>query len=235
MHSRKTVSILGVMASVLAWEGAALAHDLWVERQDSSFVLRYGHRGGEALALPGGKVKTFVCRPAKGASRDLVVSAKTEPKQMSIPGPCAVVSAFLDGGFWSLTPDGDKNLPRTQVPDAVKAWRSRQFAKWIDTRSPLAAQPMGDEFEIVPVSDLAKVKSGDKASFRVLLAGKPLAGATLAINHHPLGETDDRGEVRVKIRAQDVESVSASFRRPVKSPEADSEVFEASLTFEVAR
>lgn len=235
MPSRKALFLLGAIAVVLACEGAAFAHDLWVERQDGAFVLRYGHRGGEALALPGAKVKTFVCRPAKGNARDLVASAKIEPKQMSIASACAVVSAFLDGGFWSLTPDGEKNLPRNQVPDAVKAWRSRQFAKWVDMRSPLANQPMGDEFEIVPVSELAKVKTGDKASFRVLLAGKPVSGATLAINHKPLGETDDRGEVRVKIRAQDMESVSASFRRPVKSPEADSEVFEASLTFEVAR
>lgn len=235
MHSQRVLTLLGVIVAFLAWEGVALAHDLWVERQEGTFVLRYGHRGGEALALPGAKIKTFTCRPAKGATRDLVASAKTEPKQMSVPGPCAVVSAFLDGGFWSLTPDGEKNLPRNQVPDAVKAWRSRQFAKWVDVRSPLAGQPLGDEFEIVPVGDLAKSKTGDKASFRVLLAGKPLSGATLAINHKPLGETDDRGEVRVKIRAQDVESVSASFRRPVKSFEADSEVYEASLTFEVAR
>jgi uncharacterized GH25 family protein len=235
MRSRRGLFPVAVISAVLACEGAASAHDLWVEHQDGAFVLRYGHRGGEALALPGAKIKTFVCRPAKGAARDLVASAKIEPKQMSIAGACAVVSAFLDGGFWSLTPDGEKNLPRNQVPDAVKAWRSRQFAKWVDVRSPLAGQPLGDEFEIVPVGDLAKAKTGDKASFRVLLAGKPLSGATLAINHKPLGETDDRGEVRVKIRAQDVESVSVSFRRPVKSPEADNEVFEASLSFEVAR
>lgn len=235
MLSPRVLLFATVISALLAWEGAALAHDLWVEREGGAFVLRYGHRGGEALVLPGAKVKTFVCRPGKGAARDLVANAKREPKQMSIAGTCAVVSTFLDGGFWSLTPDGEKNLPRNQVPDAVKAWRSRQFAKWIDVRSPLAGQPLGDEFEIVPVGDLAKVKSGDKASFRVLLAGKPLSGAILAINHKPLGETDDRGEVRVKIRAQEVESVSASFRRPVKSVEADSEVYEASMTFEVAR
>jgi hypothetical protein len=57
----------------------------------------------------------------------------------------------------------------------------------------------------------------------------------LAVGHKPLGETDDQGEVRVKVRASDVESVSATFRRALKSAEADSEVFEASLTFEVAR
>jgi hypothetical protein len=117
----------------------------------------------------------------------------------------------------------------------VKSWRSQQFAKWLDVHSPLAGQPLGDGFEIVPVSDLSKVKTGDKATFRILLAGKPLSGATLAIDHKPLGETDDQGLVRVKLRAATVESVSASFRRAVKTPEADSEVFEASLTFEVAR
>jgi hypothetical protein len=63
----------------------------------------------------------------------------------------------------------------------------------------------------------------------------PVPGAVLSMGHKPLGETDDQGEVRVKIRSADVESVSVTFRRPVKSPDADSEVFEASLTFEVAR
>jgi hypothetical protein len=57
----------------------------------------------------------------------------------------------------------------------------------------------------------------------------------LAIDHKPLGETDDQGQVRVKLRGTVVESVSASYRRASKSAEADSEVFEASLTFEVAR
>jgi uncharacterized GH25 family protein len=157
------------------------------------------------------------------------------PNQLSLVASCVVSSAVFDGGFWSLTPDGEKNLPKNKVPDAVKAWRSKQFAKWIDIRSPLAKEPQGDELEIVPVTDLAKVRTGDKATFRVLLAGKALPGATLAIDHKPLGETDDEGEVRIKIRASAVESVSASYRRSVKTPEADSEVYEASLTFEVAR
>jgi hypothetical protein len=68
-----------------------------------------------------------------------------------------------------------------------------------------------------------------------LLAGKPLPGATLAIDHKPLAETDDQGEARIKVRGSGRESVSASYRRAVRTVEADSEVFEASLTFEVAQ
>jgi nickel transport protein len=219
---------------VLALSGQAAAHDFWLERQAGAFVLRYGHRGGETLLLEADKMRALRCRQAKGAVTDLLRSAVVSRTQLSLSSSCAVVSAFLDGGYYSLTPDGERNLPKNRVPDAVKAWRSKQFAKWVDVHSPLAGQAHGDEFEIVPVSDLAKVKTGDKATFRILLDGKPLPGAVLAINHKPLGETDDQGEVRVKIRSSDVESVSASFRRALKSPEADSEVFEASLTFEVA-
>jgi nickel transport protein len=231
----RRAQLLVFILVVLTWTSPALAHDFWLERQDGAFLLRYGHHGGAVLPLQVEKVKTLTCRKDKGASENLLRAAVASPKQLSLAASCAIVSAFFDGGFWSLTPDGENNLPKNQVPDAVKAWRSKQFAKWVDARSPLANQAQGDEFEIVPVTDLVKVRTGDKATFRVLLAGKPLPGAMLAIGHKPLGETDDQGEVRVKIRASDVESVSTSYRRAVKSAEADSEVFEASLTFEVVR
>jgi ABC-type Co2+ transport system, periplasmic component len=234
MRTQRLLFLLTVVLATLPWAGSARAHDFWIERQGGVFVLRYGHHGGEVLALNAAKIKTLTCRQGAQASRNVLASARIAPKQLTFTGPCALVSAFHDGGFWSLTPDGEKNLPRNQVPDSVKSWRSQQFAKWVDVHSPMAGQPLGDGFEIVPVSDLSKVKTGNKATFRVLLAGKPLSGATLAIDHKPLGETDDQGEVRVKVRATSVESVSASFRRAVKTPEADSEVFEASLTFEVA-
>jgi len=232
--TRHAFSLLFAFAA-LTWTSSALAHDLWIERGDGGFVLRHGHHGGAVLPLQVEKVKTLMCRKDKGKTEDLRAKAVVAPKQLGLKATCAAISAFFDGGFYSLTPDGEKNLPKNQVADAVKAWRSKQFAKWVDGKSPLASEPQGDEFEIVPASDLAKAKTGHKMTFRVLLAGKPLAGAILAIDHKPLGETDDKGEARIKIRAADVEQVSASFRRPVKSAEADSEVFEASLTFEVAR
>jgi uncharacterized GH25 family protein len=224
-----------VVLTVLTLSSQAMAHDFWLERQAGSFVLRYGHRGGEALPLDTAKVRSLTCRKDKGRPENLLSSAVASANQLSLAATCTVVSAFLDGGFYSLTPDGEKNLPKSKVPDAVKSWRSKQFAKWIDIRSPLSAEAQGDALEIVPVTDLRKAKAGDKASFRVLLEGMPVPGAVLSMGHKPLGETDDQGEVRVKIRSADVESVSVTFRRPVKSPDADSEVFEASLTFEVAR
>jgi hypothetical protein len=214
---------------------AALAHDLWLERQGTGFVLQYGQRGSQVLALDAGQVKSVRCLKAGAPATELRPQARVAPTQLSVPGTCDVIAAFADGGFWSLTPDGEKHLPRRQCPDAVNSWQSRQFAKWIDPRSPLAATPVGDEFEIVPVTDLTRVKTGDKATFRVLSSGKPVSGAIVAMDHKPLGETDSAGEVRLRLRAGDVESVTASLRRPLGSPDAEAQVLEASLTFPVAK
>lgn len=213
----------------------AHAHDFWLERQGGGFALLYGHRGGETLAIEGQKVKSVRCARAGAGVSDLRKAAAFTPKKVTVSGPCSAVSAFYYGGYWSLTPDGEKNLPKSRCADAVKSWESKQFAKWVDGRAPKSNKPIGDEFEIVPVTDLSQVKQGDKATFRVFLWGQPVSGATVAIDHKPLGETDSAGEVRVRIRASDVESISASIKKPVRSPDADTRVFEATLSFDVAR
>ncbi|MFT3916679.1 MAG: DUF4198 domain-containing protein [Anaeromyxobacteraceae bacterium] len=219
----------------LALPAAASAHDFWLEREAEGLVLRYGHRGGDALPIEAGKVKAARCLE-KGAPRDLLSSARFAPRQVTFAGRCDAASATFDGGFWSLTPDGEVNRPKDEVPQAVKAWASRQFAKWVDARTPAAPLiVLGDELELVVASDLTKAREGDKITVRVLSQGKPVPDAMVAIDHKPLGESDSQGEVRVKLRSSTVETVSATLRRRLASPKADSEVLEASLTFEVAR
>ncbi len=212
------------------------AHDLWMEPRGEFLVIRYGHRGGEVLDLDAGRVRAILCRRG-GTSKptDVRAIATSDRKEVRVPARCDAASAYLDGGYWSLTPDGEKNLPRHRVPDAVRSWQSRQWAKWVAPGTPGAAIPLGDDLEIVPVTDLAKVRQGDKATFRVLWIGKPVAGAVCAIDHKPLGETDDAGECRIKVRASDVESVSVTLKRPLGTPEAETLTAEASLTFPVAR
>ncbi len=224
-----------VIAACLAAPAFALAHDLWVERTPEGFLVRYGHRGGEVLPVDPAKVKSIRCADGASAPRELVTAARFAAKDVRVAASCTVVSVFHDGGYWSLTPDGEVNLPRTKATSVVRAWASRQYAKWVDARSPRASTPLGDELEIVPVTDLAKAHEGDKITVRVLSAGQPVRDAVVAMDHRPLGETDSRGEVRLRLRAPGVQSISTSVRRPKASPEADAEVLEASLTFEVAR
>ena len=233
MPMRRRSTALAALALLLA-PCAASAHDLWLERGAEGLVLRYGHRGGELLPLERAKVKAARCLE-QGSARDLLPAARFSPREALLPGRCAAASVLLDGGFWSLTPDGEVNRPKDEVPQAVKAWASRQFAKWVDARDPKApAAVLGDELELV-AGDLTRAREGDKVTFRVLSAGQPVAGAIVAVDHRALGETDSLGEVRVKLRTSGVETLSATLRRKVATPQADSVVLEASLSFEVAR
>jgi hypothetical protein len=232
--SRSRALGFAALAALLALPGAASAHDFWLERAGAGLVLRYGHRGGELLAIDRAKVKAARCLDGV-TTRDLLGEAVFAPTEVELAGDCQAASASLDGGYYALTPDGEVNLPKNRVPTAVKAWASRQFAKWVDARSPAAGAVIGDELEIVPVTDLSKAREGGKVTVRVLRRGEPAPGAVVAVGHRPLGETDGAGEARVKVRASGVETIGATLRRRVTTPEADAEVLEASLSFEVAR
>lgn len=223
------------VAVLLTIPALGRAHDLWLAPGGAGLVLRYGHRGGELLPVDRARVKAARCLE-KGAARDLLAGGTFGPKEISFPGHCDTASAFFDGGYWSLTPDGEVNQPRNAVPQAVKAWASRQFAKWVDARSPASSSAvLGDELELVGVGDLSRARMGDKITVRVLSGGKPVSGAVVAIDHKPLGESDSAGDVRVKLRTTGIETLSATLRRKVATPEADALVLEASLSFEVAK
>ncbi len=213
----------------------ASAHDFWVERAGDGLVVRYGHRGGELLPVDSSKVKTIRCSAAPGTPVDVTRSATSSAKEVRFPGPCAIASVFTDGGYWSLTPDGEVNLPKNKAQSVVKSWASRQYAKWVEARSPASGTVLGDELELVPVPDLTKAREGDKITLRLLSKGQPVPNATVAIDHRPIGETDSKGEVRVRLHKAGIESISASIRRPHPTPEADVEVLEASITFEVSK
>jgi hypothetical protein len=88
---------------------------------------------------------------------------------------------------------------------------------------------------LVAVGDISRAREGDKVTVRVLSFGKPVPNALVAVAHKPLGETDEAGETRVKLRASSVETISATLRQKLATPEADQLVLEASLSFEVAK
>lgn len=213
----------------------ARAHDFWIERSGDGYVLRHGHRGGETVAIDPSKVKAIRCVEGDAPARNVRGGAVFTSTEVKVAARCDAISAFNDAGYYSLTPDGEKNLPRNQVRDAVKSWASRQFAKWIDVRAPAAGAPVGDELEIVPVTDLSRAKVGDKIAVRVLFQGRPASGAVLAVDHRPIGETDSAGVTRLRLKHPGVQSLDASLNRPLGTPEADTLVLEASLTFEVAQ
>jgi uncharacterized GH25 family protein len=241
---RKVGLAIALCAAALGPARWARAHDLWMEGAGDKVVLRAGHRGGESAPIGSSRIQTRCVHPGGQTS---VVDLSTpgldrrgfaptpEDQQIWLKGPCEAASAAVDQGFFVVTPDGEKRRKKSEAPDAVRSWRSRQFAKWVDVRSAAATRPLGDALEILPVTDLAKARVGDKVTVRVVLDGRPTAGAVVAIGHERLAETSSSGEARVAVRHGGLETISASVTRPLGTPDADSDVLEATLSFEVPR
>jgi nickel transport protein len=230
----RTVRLGFALCAAVLGPARARAHDLWLERSGGGFALRAGHLGGESEAIDPSSVKEVRCARAGEPVRALAPRAD-ERGTMRVEGRCDAASAFVDHGFFVLTPDGEKHLRKSEAPDAVRSWRSRQFAKWLDARAPAVAPPLGDALEILPVTDLARARVGEKITLRVLLDGRPAPGAIVSVGHERLAETSSAGEARVKVRHAGLESISATLRRRLGTPDADTEVLEASLSFEVPR
>lgn len=209
----------------------AFAHDLWLEKSGEGLVVRYGHRGADLVPIEASKVKALRCARA-GRTADVLAQAVFTAREMRVAARCEAISVFLYGGFYSLTPDGEKNLPKDEVANAVRAWESKEFAKWVDARAPAAAVSLGDELEIV-ANDLGRTAVGEKITVRVLWGGKAVSGAVVAYGERVVGETDSAGETRVRLRERGLQIVSATYRRPLHSAQADEQVLQATLCFEV--
>lgn len=222
------------LAALVSLAAPAHAHDLWIERAGDAFLVRRGHRGGELLPLDRSKLAALRCADGRGGQVDLLGRATFTATEVRVPGACAALSATYRGGFYSLTPDGERNLPKDQVPDAVKAWASREYAKWVEPG--LAREVLiGDELELAPDGDLGAVQPGDKIAWRVLLAGAPVAGAVVSLDHRAIGVSDTAGVVRVRVREVGLQVVDATLRRKVATPQADELVLSASIAVEVGR
>lgn len=224
-----------LVVSLLLAPASARSHELWVEPAGEGFVLRSGHQGGELLPLDAARVKGLRCASGGAPPADVRDKLGASGPELRIAARCEAVSAVLHPQLHSLTPDGEVSGGKDEVPDAVKSWESRQYAKWLDPGARGADRPLGDELEIILVGEHTRARVGEKVTLRVLHDGAPLAGATVTIGHRAIGETDRAGEARVKLRAAGTASVSASIRRPLPTPRADTIMLEASLTFPVAR
>ncbi|MGC3999459.1 MAG: DUF4198 domain-containing protein [Anaeromyxobacter sp.] len=177
------------LTALLATPALTLAHDLWVEpaRGGTGFAVRYGHLGGEVLRLDPATVTSIRCFDPSGKAHELRPQARVLPDALQVDASCAAVTVVQDGGTWSLTPDGEVNLPRRQAKQAVRAWTSRQHAKWVDAQGPLAGAALGEELELVAVTGLSRVRAGDKVTVRLIARGQPVPGAVVAVDHKALG------------------------------------------------
>lgn len=215
---------------------SAQAHDLWVERQDNLHTLQYGHErsgheGAKKLEYKPEQVKHTACFGRDGRE----VRAETgRVYPVTLKGACAASWFFTSSGYWSKTPYGTKNLPRTEAEAVLDSWLSTESVKRVDTWGPALARPLTQELELVPQVNPLGLKRGDKLRVLVTLRGKPVAGVTVAYFGHPRGVSGADGLVNVRLQQGGFQLIQASLQTPLQDGKADKLIQATSLQFEIA-
>lgn len=163
-------------------------------------------------------------------------------------GEPAWLTAHRLGQVWSKTPDGWVEGGRDAAPEAEFTNRYEKFAKVLLNARPgaeIAASPVGQQLEIVPLGDPAGLAPGNELEVQVLHDGEPVAATVSAtfdgFTDRPntyayvteTAETGDRGPVAVvKPWSPGLWLVRAEHRTG-DTPGIDAHVMRSVMIFEV--
>ncbi len=212
----------------------ALAHDLWIERAGLTHSLIYGHErsgheGVKTLEYPPERVLEARCFDDSG--RDTGATwRRSYPAQL--PGDCALSWFLTSSGYWSKTPYGTKNLPKTEAAGVMDSWRSIEAVKRLDRWSQDLQRPLTPHLELVPQENPLVLKPGDKLHLMAFFQGRPTAGVTVAYFGKPRGVTDEHGAVNIRLQEPGFQLIQASLTLPLDDGRADKTIHSSSLHFE---
>jgi uncharacterized GH25 family protein len=252
MKMNKSFASIALCLTLCLAAGAAWAHDLWIAcpkakaGQKLTMEIIYGHSfPTDELLAPGEVAELYVMGP-KGK----IVAAPGADKKFSTKQSLAAGSYIAVSGnkakFWTKAPSGYVHKTKDQVPEAIKCIRSVKYAKAIVNLGGKAAdvsKPLGQDLEIVPLSNPATVKPGGELPIKVLLAGKPLAKAEVTATFAGFSKdramafynkTNKDGMVKVKLWHPGFWLVRVNQQTHYQDPaKCDTMSKTATLTFEI--
>jgi nickel transport protein len=214
---------------------ASAGHDLWIDREGPLHTLAYGHErsgheGAGHLEYRPETVKEAGCFSTAGQEQR-VEQGKTFP--VTFRGECAASWFLLSTGYWSKTPYGTRNLPKSEAGAVMDSWLSVESIKRIDRWGDTLARPLTGELELVPLYNPLSLKVGDKLRLRAFLRGKPVTGVTVAYFGKPRGTTGSDGSVNIRLNEPGIQLVQASLEMPLNDGKADKTIQTSSLQFEI--
>lgn len=227
----KRIWLLTIFQFFLAW-----AHELWIERKGEEYVLLYGHLKpdkGESsqLTYTPDKVLSFECLDADG--RKLSAEVVSE-YPVRLRGRCQVLEATFSTGFWTKTPEGLKNVPRTEVKNSIESWysveRVRRLNIWTFRQAPLT-----DDLELLLVDNPSDLKPGQKFTVIAFYRNRPLKDAPISHNGRLVGSTDGDGRINLRLRERGIQLIGVSIREKNQSVRADHTLKTFYLMFEAGR
>lgn len=196
---RKTIMITSIVCLVcFAYIGSA--HDAWVDpAKGPTYKIFYGHKKPEAYVL--NKITSIMVMDAQQKSLNFSRIEKKEGLSIKVKaGKPAIFALEFDNGYWVKVGDQSINSRKSQMPAGTDPARVLKFSKTITTWLPWMKQPLGQRFELVPISFKETPKSGAQLELQLLLDGKPLGGQMVENNSNEEGpKTNEEGRVTVTV------------------------------------
>lgn len=235
----KSLVVTALVAGMAA-ATAASAHAIWFAQRAKQLAFIYGV-GADDLD----SVKRL---PLVNSVAGYDAQYKPVPTKLRVDGPMVmvdsdapltVVTAVMPYGVWSKQPDGEwVKKGRDEVPNAVMSTKNFKYTVHIEgpLTAPMPAFP-DQTLQIQPVAAKLPEKMGEPMKLRVLLHGKPIAGARVLADmvndpDSPPLKTGPDGTVVIKVRNQGLNVVNAVFEGPTDDPAKAARIeHEATLSF----
>ncbi|OPX20852.1 MAG: hypothetical protein BZ151_01680 [Desulfobacca sp. 4484_104] len=247
--------IILALALTLILPISSQAHMIWLltdqdvvqVKQPVKIEIGWGHKFPKDEEI---KAERLGAVKAVGPEGREVALKKISSSQYELVPPATgvyLISAQLVPGFATRTPQGMKMQSKKGVPDANYCFRFDMAAKTlvnVGNAQPGAERLVQSSLEIVPLKNPVAVKVGDTLPVRVMFQGKPQAGVKVEYTHEnwadpqkplaTLGQTNDQGEIQVKVDQPGQWLLLASHKTPYAEPEeCDDNFYRATLTWRV--
>lgn len=235
----KLAIALAFMVSTAAAPDAH-AHGIWFAERATQLALIYGIGADDLDAVKRQPLVKNVAsydaewKPIRTSLRVagplLLVETESQP---------TVVTAVLENGIWSKTPDGEwVKKGKDEVTNVVTSERTVKYA--VAIRGPLSTQlpALPDQtLQIVPVGTTIPITAGKPIKLRVLFHGKPLGGAEVLSDY--VNDPDSKpaisagdGTLTLRVRNQGLNVIAATYVGPTDEPtKVDKIEYRATLTF----
>ena len=232
--------IASAVFAAVAVSTNAQAHGIWFAQRSTQLALIYGVGADDLDSVK----RLPLIKSVAAYDSDW----KAVPTKLRPAGPLllvdsdsapTVVTAVLDNGTWSKTPDGEWHKKgKDELPNAVTSEKTMKYAVVIrgPLSTPLPALP-DQVLQVVPVDASLPVLLGKPLKLRVLFNGKPIAGAQVQSDY--VNDPDNEGvksaadgTVTITVRNQGLNVVAATYDGPTDNPAKASKIeHRATLSF----
>lgn len=227
----KRISPLGI---ILLISGSLYAHDLWLEEEDGAVRLLYGHKYSSHKGTSIMEYSPEYVLYVRCQQRDKIVDVDVEKRYpLTLTSDCDVYYVLFSSGYWTKTVYGTKNVSKEGQSQVLKSWQSFESVKYVKGFSDKHNRSITDDLEIVPLSDLIKIRSGDKLRLQVFYKGRPLKDVVVAYNGKPRGNTDENGKINVIVKEKGFQMISASISEKGDGVKCDEIIRTTNLNFVV--